>query len=118
MKKINNYHELAVEKQRLQQRLTLLKREMDLEVDEIKRRLRPITKIVSMFGGGGDDDHKNGSTSGTGNLLRMGASLGVDLLVGPKLRKAGWLARTVVPPLLRGISSGVISAVNKFRKKK
>lgn len=116
MKKINDLHELSVEKQRLQQKLALLKRELELEVQEIKQQFSPVTKIMHLLGGG--NSSHNGSESTSGNLLKMGAMAGVDLLIGQKLRKAGMLTKLIVPPLLRGISSGAISLFNRFRKKK
>lgn len=116
MRQIRNYHELVVEKQQAQQRLALLKRDIEGEVSEIKERFRPITRIVSMISGNGNGNgSKIGSNGQKDSLLKMGANLGVDLLVGPKLAKAGWIARLLVPPLLRGISSTVI---NRFKKKK
>jgi hypothetical protein len=111
--RINNYHDLVVEKQRVQQRLSLLKRNADHEIHEIKQRLRPVGKIVSFIGGKGNG--KDTPENKKDSFLKMGANLGMELLVGPKLARAGLLTRLVVPPLLRGITSGLI---NKFRKKK
>lgn len=112
MKNISNYHDLVAEKHRVQQRLELLKRDVDNEIHEIKEKFRPLTRIVGMFTGNGahqtDDDKKP-------SLLKMGGNLAVDLLIGPRLAKAGVLTRLVVPPLLRGISSRLFS---RFRKKK
>lgn len=114
MKKISNYHELAAEKQRLQQQLSLLKRDVESEIAEIKEKFRPITKIIGLLGGGnGNSTSSNGSTKST--LLKAGGNLAVDLLIGPKLAKAGMITRMIVPPLLRGIATGII---NRFRKKK
>jgi len=114
MKRISNYHELAAEKQRVQQRLALLKRDVDSEIHEIKEKFKPIAKIVSLLtgGNGNSSPSSNGSKS---SLLKMGGNLAVDLLVGPKLARAGLLTRLIVPPILRGISSRIMS---RFRKKK
>jgi hypothetical protein len=114
MRKISDLHDLAVEKQRLQQRLELLKRDMNSEVVEIKEKFKPLVKIVSFLTGTPTNGNGEVKPSTKTSLLKMGANLGVDLLVGSKLKKAGWLARLVVPPLLRKISSTVI---NKMRKK-
>ena len=110
MKKISNYHDLVAEKQRINQKLALLKRDIDNDIDEIKERFRPITKLVGMLGGGNHtpDTPKH-------SLLKAGGSLALDLLVGPKLAKAGVITRAVVPPLLKGIYHSV---VNRFKKKK
>jgi hypothetical protein len=113
MKRISDLHDLAVEKQRLQQRLDLLKRDINSEVNEIKEKFRPLIKIVSFLTGTPVNGNGEGKNSTKTSLLKMGANLGVDLLVGSKLKKAGWLARLVVPPLLRKISSAVINRVKK-----
>lgn len=115
MRKINDLHDLVTEKQRLQQKLALLKRDINSEVEEIKDKFKPITRIISFFTGGGSGNNGHAEVKGSTktSLLKMGANLGVDLFVGSKLKKAGWLARLVVPPLLRKISSAVISRVKK-----
>jgi hypothetical protein len=113
MKKISNLHDLAAEKQRLQQRLTLLKREINTDIEEIKERFRPITRIVSFFTGQSQHESNGTQARPKSSLLKMGANLGIDLLVGSKLKKAGWLARMIVPPLLRGLSSTVFNRVKK-----
>jgi hypothetical protein len=117
MKRISSYHELAAEKERLHQRLALLKREVDIEVDDIKRKFRPVVKIASMLGigNGNGSGAQHSDSAKKHSLLKMGAALGIDLLVAPQLAKAGFLTRLLAPPLLRKISSAVIS---RFRKKK
>ena len=114
MKKITGYHDLVAEKAHVQQKLALLKRDMHAEIDEIKQRFRPITRIVELVTGNGSSKSPD-SDSGKGNLLKMGAALGVDLLVGPRLAKAGLITRMIVPPILRNISKNLI---NRFRRKK
>lgn len=114
MREINNYHDLMAEKQRVQQKLVLLKRDVDNEIDAIKEKIKPITKVVGLFTGGSNGS-AHGSDSPKQSLLKMGGNLAVDLIVGPKLAKAGMITRMVVPPLLRGIYNGVIS---RFKKKK
>lgn len=112
MRKINNYHDLVVEKERVNQRLALLKRDIDNEVEVIKEKFKPIGKIIGLFGGG--NGAKTPDTAKQ-SLLKMGGNLAVDLIVGPRLAKAGMVTRMVVPPLLRGLYNGV---VNRFKKKK
>ena len=120
MKRINNYHELAVEKQRLKQQIDLLKRDVDNEIHEIKQNFKPLTKIVGLFSGNSHDDNghdgepKKESLLKTG--LKAGASLGMDILVGSKFRKAGMITRLIVPPLLRGISSGILKRFGRKKK--
>src|SRR3954471_279142 len=109
MKKISNYHDLIAEKQRVNQKLALLKRDIDNDIDEIKERFRPVTKVLGLLSGS-NGSHKPDSPKQS--LLKMGGNLAVDLLVGPRLAKAGMITRMVVPPLLRGIYNGV---VDRFR---
>ncbi len=116
MKKISNYHDLVAEKQRLNQKIHLLRRDIDLEVHEIKERLKPIAKILGILGVG--VVAKASSNGSRNSLLKMGGNLAVDLLIGPKLAKAGMITRMVVPPLLRGITTGVIDRVKHFFGKK
>jgi hypothetical protein len=109
MRSINNHHDLVAEKARLQQKLALLKREMNGEIVEIKEKLKPVTSILSLF----TNDSKENENGSKPSLLKMGANFGIDMLVGPKLAKVGWLARLLVPPLLKGISSTVLNRVKK-----
>lgn len=102
------------EKQRVQQKLVLLKRDFENEIDAIKEQFKPITRVVSMFTGGSDSS-SNGEDTPRQSLLKMGGNLAVDLLVGPRLAKAGMITRMVVPRLLRGLYNGFI---NRFKKKK
>lgn len=114
-KKITSYHDLVAEKQRLRQKLALLKRDMNLEVHAIKEKFSFITKVVGFVTG-----HNNHKSSDTKNhsLLKMGAALGLDLLVAPRLAKAGLLTRVAVPPILRGITSNIHKIVSWFKKRK
>ena len=115
MKKITSYHDLVAEKQRLHLKLALLKREMNSEVHAIKERFRFITKIVGFVTG--HSDHQTTETKNH-SLLKYGAALGIDLLVGPRLARAGLLARVALPPILRGITSNIHKIIGLFRKKK
>lgn len=117
MKKISSYRDLVAEKARLRQKISLLRRDIDTEVDEIKERLKPIAKILGLFGVGvAVKAASNGHSNNT--LLKMGGNIAVDLLVGPRLRKAGMLTRMIVPPLLRGLTTGIIDRVKGVFKKK
>jgi hypothetical protein len=68
-------------------------------------RFKPIVKVVSFFAHFG---HSNGSTAG--NLLRLGSNIGIDLLVGQKLKKAGWLAKLVLPLVMKFTTKRAIGA--------
>ncbi|MEJ0032722.1 MAG: hypothetical protein WDO15_21235 [Bacteroidota bacterium] len=112
MRQIANYHDLVAEKARVQQKLALLKRDVHIEIEGIKDQFKPITRIVGMLSGNGN--HKTPDTKRE-SLWKIGAALGVDLLVGPQLAKAGMLTHMVLPPLLKRIST---SLINRFKKKK
>jgi|ERR1044071_2664508 hypothetical protein len=114
MKKITNYHDLVAEKQRVKQKLALLKRDMNSEIAEIKEKIKPITRIVGFVTGNGHHKPETKKDS----LLKMGAAIGMDLLVGPRLAKAGLLTRMVAPPILRGITSNIHKIVGWFKRKK
>lgn len=113
MKRINDLHGLVVEKQRLQQKLELLKRDMNSEVIEIKEKFKPLIRIISFLTGSSNNGNSHDTSDTKTSLLKMGANLGLDFFVGSKLKKAGWFARLVLPPLLRKISSTVINKVRK-----
>jgi hypothetical protein len=115
MKKITTYHDLVAEKQRLRQKLALLKRDMNSEIHEIKEKFSFITKIVGFVTGNND---KTTHTKSNHTLLKYGAALGVDLLIGPRLAKAGLLTRMAVTPILRGVASNIHRIVDWFRKRK
>ena len=102
-----------VEKQRLQQKLSLLKRDVNSEVEQLKEKFKPITRIIGFLTGSSNHDTPSANGTTKTSLLKMGANVGFDLLVGSKLKKAGWLARLIVPPLLRTITSKVINRVKK-----
>lgn len=118
MKKITNYHDLVAEKLRLRQKLALLKRDMSLEVQDIKDKFSFITKIVGFLTGHKDHKSHNNGQSRNHTLLKYGAALGVDLLVGPRLAKAGLLTRMAVPPLIRGVASNIHKIVDFFKRRK
>jgi len=42
------------------------------------------------------------------SVLNAATSVGIDLFVGQKLAKAGWVTRLLVPMVLKGISSLVM----------
>lgn len=102
MNKINNYDELVLERKKLEAELLAHKSAINEEVASLKRKMEPITNVVSFF-----SPSKNPSNNNT--LLQAGTNLGIELLVRQKLlSKAGWLTKLVVPFLLKKISSKAI----------
>lgn len=105
MNKFSTFEEVVLERKRLQNDLVRQKTYIRSQVIEIRDRFAPVTKVLSFFG------RHNGSTAG--NLLKMGSNLGIDLFVGQKLKKAGWLARMVVPLVMKFTANKSIDAVKK-----
>lgn len=96
MNKFNTFDELVLERKRLQGDILQQKAFIRSELIQIRDRLKPIARVLSFFARLG---HHNGSTAG--NLLRIGSNIGIDLLVGQKLKKAGWLAKLVLPLVMK-----------------
>jgi len=114
MTKINNYDDLILEKRRLSQTLLIQKMEINAEIHSLKQKFAPIINLVSLFGGGAAEGTTSVATTGK-SLLKLGANAGIDLLVGPRLAKAGLFAKLAIPFVLRRISSTVL---NRFTRKK
>ena len=108
MNKFNTFEEVVLERKRLQTDLVRQKSYIRTQIIDIRDRLGPITKVLAFFGRSG----QNGQ-SRAGHLLKMGSDLGIDLLVGSKLRKAGWLARLVLPVVMKFTAHKSIDAVRK-----
>lgn len=96
---ITSYEELLMEKQRL--KLVLQQREQVLknEVDEIYLRFKPMVKIIQEVEKFATLDKSNPAVN-----TMMGA--GIDLILRKVvLRNAGWMARLLVPILLKNYVS-------------
>jgi hypothetical protein len=109
MNKFNTFDEVVAERKRLQADLTRQKAYLRLQFVDIKDKLVPVTKVLGFFARFGH----NGQSSPLGNLLKSGSNLGIDLLVGQKLKKAGWLARLVLPLVMKFTANKTIDAVRK-----
>ena len=107
MSKFNTFDELVTERRRLEGDLQQQKAYLRSHLIEIREKLLPITKVISFFARFG----QNGSST-AGNLLKMGSTLGIDFLIGRKLKKAGWLARMVLPVIMKFTAHKSIDAVN------
>ena len=106
MTKINNYLELQAEKRRLQNELLEKKEMIKAEFANIKLKIDPILNIIGLFG---NSSNGNGKPS----LLKVGTSVGIDVLRHTLLAKSGWFTKLVLPFVLKGISSKVIDTVKK-----
>ena len=69
-----------------------------MELVELKVKLEPLTKIVSLLG------KFNKKEDGGNSLLSNGMALGIDLLGGRYLSHTNWLARTLVPFVVKSIA--------------
>ena len=109
MTRISNYEELRLEKNRLQQHLVLQKSRLKGDIHIIKEKFEPLVYIISLLGIFKKTGAKN-------SLLKMGAKAGIELIAHQTLvSKAGWLAKLVVPFLLKGVSSGLIDKLGAKR---
>lgn len=109
MNKFNSFDEVVAERKRLLEDLTRQKQYLRSQVTEIRDKLSPLTRVLSFFSRFGH----NGNETPAGSLLKVGSNLGIDLLVGRKLRKAGWLARLVLPLVMKFTAHKTIDAVRK-----
>jgi hypothetical protein len=108
MTRIKNYEELKLEKARLQHNLSVQKAELKQDLNTLKERIEPLLHIISLLA--------IFKRKGKDSLLTMGVKTGVELLAHTTMvSKAGWLAKFVVPFLLKGISSNVIDKIKAAR---
>ena len=105
MSRINNYEDLVVAQKKAEERIATQKQIIRENIAEVQERLKPflyLLPVLNVF-----KREEKGSP-----LLKGAASLGIDLLVGQNLlAKSGWLARLVVPMLLKAFSSKAISVI-------
>ncbi len=92
MNKLDNFDAVVAERKRLEEELARQTAAMRQEIASIQDRLQPVTKTLSFFSNLGKKN--NGSFR---SLLKLGSDVGIDLIVGNKMRKAGWLARVLLP---------------------
>jgi hypothetical protein len=105
MNRISTYEELVAERKRLEADLIIQKGYMRGQIDSVKEKFEPVSRIISFIGG-----FKNN----TGNsLLKLGSSVGIDLLIGKKLKSAGWLTRMVLPLVMKLTAQKTIDKVKE-----
>ena len=101
MSRISNYEELVAERRRVEGKIVEEKLIIREDIREFKEKLEPffnLLPVLNIFSG------KRSNNS----FLKGVTSLGIDLLAGPRLAKANWLIRLLVPMFLKGISSQAI----------
>lgn len=108
MNKISSYDELRLERKRLEGEVRTQQLYIKTSLRELQDKFKPLTKVISFVTGFGKK-----SDSKAGSLLKLGSSVGIDLLIGQKLRKAGWLARLLVPMALKLTARKTLDKVQK-----
>jgi hypothetical protein len=104
MSRISNYEELVMERKRLEYELRKQKNALRLEVEEIKEKFQPVSKVLSLLGIFKRNDKPASA------LLKIGSSVGIDFLVKDKLlARAGWLTKTIASGILKGVSRLMIN---------
>ncbi|HRG78259.1 MAG TPA: hypothetical protein PL167_01555 [Cyclobacteriaceae bacterium] len=101
MTRINNYEELIAERKRVESNIVEQRLILKAGLQEAKEKLEPfmyLLPILNIF------KKKEPNHS----VLNAATSVGIDLFVGQKLAKAGWVTRLLVPMVLKGISSLVM----------
>ena len=96
MQKINNFEDLIRERRRLEGDLLIQKATLREALNELKVRLEPLAEFASIVVG-------NNKETGAPSLLKTGVSIGIDLLLRYNLlARAGWVARAVLPIVVKG----------------
>jgi len=104
MIKFSTFEEVVAERKKLQADLDRQKAFLRSEMVDIRERIKPVTKVLSFFARFGQPESSTAS-----KLLKIGSNVGIDLLIGQKLKKAGWLAKLVLPLAMK------FTANNAFR---
>jgi len=119
MNNITTYNDLVLEKKRLRLLLEERKILVQVEFEEVKIKLKPLTHIIDMVEKITSKDKRN-------PLFNVGVDLGVNLLLkNVFLRNAGFIVKLIVPLLAKNYLSheveetkDVFSKIGHFIKKK
>lgn len=110
MNRISTFDELMAERKRLEADLERQKEYMRSQVADIREKFAPVTKVLAFFS-------RLGHNGGPGmNLLKLGSNVGIDLLVGQKLKKAGWLTKMLLPLAMKFTAHRSIDAVKNNKR--
>ena len=108
MNRINNYDELVAAQIMTQTIIADKKRMIHERVEDLKEKVAPLFLVLPALNVFKKKDAQSSS------VLKTGASVAIDLLIGQRLMKnSGWIARLLVPMLLKTVSSRVIENVRK-----
>ncbi len=99
MNRIKNYEELIAERRRVELQIVSQRLILKEGLQEVKEKFEPflyLLPVLNIFK----------KTERSHSLMNAAAAVGIDVLVGQKLlSKAGWLARLLVPMVLKGVAS-------------
>lgn len=98
MREIRNYEDLIREKLLLEGELRREKAMMASQINIIKEKLEPLQKAFGFV-------EKLGFKGNGGSLIKMGTDLTVDMFVRPRLAKAGFVTKLLVPALIKGVGA-------------
>jgi hypothetical protein len=102
-KHITTHEEMMQEKQRLEALLEAQKELIELDLKGIKSELKPATNAISFLG-----SLKKKTASNP--LLGLAVGLSTDLLLRKILfKRAGWAVKTVLPFVMRRVTTNLVS---------
>ena len=102
MSNIRTYQDLLDQKKELETSLDISRELMRIDVAELHQEWKPIHKFLSGFG--------KLTSKGASPLLSMGLEIAADVLIrNTLLARTGWLAKFVVPFVLKNFSTHVLN---------
>ena len=105
-KHITSHKDMMLEKERLQALLAAQKELIELDIQGFKSKLKPATNAISFLG-----SFKKKTASNP--LLGIAVGLSTDLLLRKVLfKRAGWAVKTVLPFLMRRVTTNLVSKTN------
>jgi hypothetical protein len=102
-KHITSHKDMLLEKQRLEALLAAQKELIELDLQGFKSELKPATNVISFLG-----SFKKKTASNP--LLGIAVGLSTDILLRKVLfKRAGWAVKTVMPFLMRKVTTSLVS---------
>jgi hypothetical protein len=102
-RKIRSYDDLEREEELLEELLQAQKQLVELDIAQLKARLKPATAALQIFS-------KIASADKSNPLLTQGANTAIDFILKKVvLARAGWLAKMLVPLAVKNYSSHFIA---------
>jgi len=102
-KTITTHKDMLLEKQRLEALLDAQKELLKLDLEGIKTGLKPATNVVSFIG-------SMKKKTAANPLLGIAVGLSTDILMRKLLfKRAGWAVKTILPFVMRRVTSNLVS---------